>query len=108
MSVVGKRTTGIETEIVGRLHGAGSVEALRQGGGVAPVADAEQINADLEPLRAAPALGVLESRRNGNRIDIRVSATDERAWLLVIWLGDGSEAVAESVTVDERPKRFDS
>jgi chloramphenicol 3-O-phosphotransferase len=105
---VGKRTTGIETEIVGRLLGAGSVEALRHGGVVAPVADAAQIHADLEPLRAAPALDVLESRRNGNRIDVRLGTTDERAWLLVIWLVDGSEALAESVTVYERPDRYES
>jgi hypothetical protein len=62
---------------------------------------------ELMPIDDAPTLRVIDSRRNGTRLDVRLAADDGRAWLVVAQetaLGSGEIG---AVTVHARPPRFD-
>ena len=60
----------------------------------------------LDPLRSAEELHVIDDRTNGRRFDVRVASTDG-AWLVVIWTTATDLAAVESVTVHARPRVFD-
>ena len=61
---------------------------------------------ELESLRDAGELHVIDERNNGRRFDVRVESDDGRAWLVVIWAAAEGGTAAESVTVHERPPVF--
>jgi chloramphenicol 3-O-phosphotransferase len=60
----------------------------------------------LAPVLASPGLRAVSSVRNGRRRDIRVSSSDGRAWLVVVWEDAEDSGRVESVTVIERPMPF--
>ena len=93
-------------ELLFNLLAATSPEMLVDHHLVATPHLASAIFETVEPLRTAHGLEVLDDRSNGRRFDTRVTASDGRAWLVVIWASADSPTAVESVTVYERPPAF--